>query len=138
MISIDFECTQGHRFEGFFKDHETYQSQHDQKLIACPICETKEISRKYTGCSIQRRPSEISKFEKRQPNLFEAIRKFNEFVRNNFEYVGKDFAETARAIHYGFEEQKNIYGEPSGKEIEELFDEGINMVPLVDIEDMEN
>jgi hypothetical protein len=138
MISIDFECRQGHRFEGCFKDHDAYQLQHDRHLIACPICESTEISRKYTGCSIQARSSELSKFEKQQPNLFEVIRTFNQFVRNNFEYVGKDFVDVARAIHYGIEEQRNIYGEPSREEVEELYEEGVSILPLIDIEDMEN
>jgi hypothetical protein len=138
MISIDFECKQGHRFEGYFKDHEAYKTQLDGKLIACPLCETTEINRKYTGCSIQAKSSETSRLEKRHPNLFDTIRAVNQFVRDNFEDVGKDFVNSARAIHYGLEEERNIFGESSIEEMEELHAEGISIFPLINVEDLEN
>jgi hypothetical protein len=138
MISLDFECDRGHRFEGYFNDYEAYKSQLDRKIIVCPLCESTSVTRKFTGCSIQAKPTDASRIEKMNPNLFDAIRAFNRFVRDNYENVGQDFADTARAMHYGFEEQRNIYGESSLDEIEELREEGIGIVPLLNIEDIEN
>jgi hypothetical protein len=138
MISIDFECGQGHRFEGFFNDYDAYKSQLERKLVSCPLCESTEVTRKYSGCSIQTKSSDIAKIEKQHPNIFNTIKAFNQFVKDNFENVGRDFAQVARAIHYGIEEKRYIYGESSLQETKELLEDGINIVPLIDIDNLEN
>ena len=138
MISIDFECSMGHRFEGFFNDYDAYKSQLDRKLVSCPLCESTEVTRKYSGCSIQAKPSEISKIEKQHPNIFDTIKALNQFVRDNFENVGKDFADIARAMHYGVEEERTIYGDSTYEEARELLEEGIDVLPLLDVDDREN
>jgi hypothetical protein len=138
MISIDFECGQGHRFEGYFNDYEAYREQLAKKLISCPLCDSAEVTRKYTGCSIQAKPTELAKIEKRHPDLFDAINAFNRFVRDNFENAGTEFADMARAMHLGLEEERNIYGEATTEEVKELLEEGIGVMPLIDVEDMVN
>jgi hypothetical protein len=138
MISIDFECSNMHRFEGHFSDHDAYTRQLDHKMIACPICNTRDVKRIYTGCSIRTKTSEISRIEKLHPNIFDAIKAFNKYVQDNFENVGRGFADTARAIHYGIEKERNIYGESTLNEIEELLKEDISILPLIDLDKIEN
>jgi hypothetical protein len=138
MISIDFECSNRHRFEGHFSDHDAYTQQLERKMIACPICETTDVKRIYTGCSIHARTSELSRIEKLNPTIFDAMKALNKYVRENFENVGRDFADIARAIHYGIEKERNIYGESTLEEIEELRKEDINILPLIDIDTIEN
>lgn len=138
MISIDFECANMHRFEGHFSDHDAYTHQLERKMIACPVCDTRDVKRIYTGCSIHARTSEISRIEKQHQNIFEAIKAFNMYVRENFENVGRDFPDIARAIHYGIEKERTIYGESTLEEIEELRKEDISIVPLVDVDNIEN
>jgi hypothetical protein len=72
------------------------------------------------------------------PNIFEMIRQVKEYVVNNFENVGKDFADTAKAMHYGIEEERNIYGESTPQEIKELADEGIDVFAIPSIDKIEN
>jgi len=138
MISIDFECGQGHRFEGYFNDYDAYKDQLAKKLISCPLCESVEVTRKYTGCSIQAKPSELAQIEKKHPDLFDAISALNHFVRDNFEHVGAEFADASRAMHFGLEEERNIYGEATSEEVKELLEDGIGVMPLIDVEDMVN
>jgi hypothetical protein len=138
MISIDFECSNMHRFEGHFSDHDAYERQLELKMIACPVCDTHDVKRIYTGCSIHARASETSRLEKLQPNMFEAIKAFNQYVRENFENVGRDFADMARAMHYGIEKERNIFGESTLEEIEELRKEDISVLPLIDVDKIEN
>ena len=57
---------------------------------------------------------------------------------NNYENVGKDFADKAKAMHYGVEKEKNIYGESTPQEIKELADEGINVLPIPSVDKLEN
>ena len=57
------------------------------------------------------------------------------FIKNNFEYVGENFAYKARMIHYENKgKKKGIYGTASKDEIVELNNEGIStaMIPWVE------
>ena len=49
-----------------------------------------------------------------------------EYVENNFDNVGADFAEEALKMHYGVAEPRNIRGVSTPKEEETLKDQGIN------------
>ncbi len=138
MISIDFECCNRHRFEGCFNDYRTYREQLDSKLVACPVCETFDVKRIYTGCSIQTKSSTRLNNSSESLNLFQQIRALNNFVKENFENVGQDFCNTARSIHYGLEEEKPIYGNTTYNEARELVDEGIEIFPLIEIDNLEN
>jgi hypothetical protein len=46
-------------------------------------------------------------------------------VEKHCDYVGKDFADEARRIHYGETKARGIYGETTASEAEALADEGI-------------
>ena len=138
MISFDLECANGHKFEGIFKDYESYNDQFNQKMITCPVCESLEIKRLYTGCSIQARSSEDARLTKDNPNIFDIIKMVQEYVKENFENVGNDFADKARAMYYGIEDQKNIYGISTQHEIKDLIEEGISVIPIPQIDKIEN
>ena len=49
-----------------------------------------------------------------------------EHVEANCDYVGLEFAEEARRIHYGETEKRGIYGEATDGEASELNEEGID------------
>lgn len=51
-------------------------------------------------------------------------------VRENADYVGNDFAEEARKIHFGEAKQRGIYGEATGEEVKSLLDDGVDVMPL--------
>ena len=55
-------------------------------------------------------------------------------VEKTCDNVGKDFPEEARKIHYGDVEERGIYGEASADEVRDLLDEGIDLLPLPDID----
>ncbi len=54
-----------------------------------------------------------------------ALRGLRRKVEDNFDYVGPQFAEEARKIHYGEADAHDIYGETSDQEAKELRDEGV-------------
>jgi hypothetical protein len=138
MISFDLECGNGHKFEGIFNDYESYNEQFNKKMIACPVCESLEIKRLYTGCSIQSKPSDNIQLNKDNPNIFDLIKVVHEYVKKNFENVGNDFADKARAMYYGIEEQKNIYGISTAQEVKDLIEEGISVIPIPQVDKLEN
>ena len=51
-------------------------------------------------------------------------------IEQNCDYVGNQFAEEARKIHYGEADAKNIYGEASLEDAKELLDEGVEFTPI--------
>ena len=87
MIIIDFSCDTGHRFSGYFMNHEAYREQLEKKNISCPLCDSREVRRAYTGCSIRVKSSSPSDRGGEALPLFQAIRQFNRFVREHFENV---------------------------------------------------
>jgi hypothetical protein len=58
--------------------------------------------------------------------LLNAMRELRDHVESNADYVGDRFAETARQIHYGETDKRNIYGEASDDEARELREEGVS------------
>lgn len=62
--------------------------------------------------------------------LMSAIKHIRDEVEKNCDYVGKDFAEEARKIHYGEADERGIFGETTLEEAEELVEEGIEIAPL--------
>lgn len=65
-----------------------------------------------------------------QEEMERVMTKVQKHVEENCEYVGDNFAEEARKIHYGETEERGIYGETSLEESEALMDEGIDVMPL--------
>ncbi len=55
------------------------------------------------------------------------LQELRRHVEDNFDYVGPAFAEEARKIHYGETEERQIYGETSQEEAEELEEEGVSV-----------
>lgn len=52
------------------------------------------------------------------------------YVQENAEYVGPNFAEEARKIHYGETSDRHIYGETTAEEAQSLVEEGVDVAPL--------
>jgi hypothetical protein len=138
MITIDFSCDIGHRFSGYFNDYATYCDQSEKKMITCPLCDSSYVRRIYSGCSIQVRSASSVFSARERISLFQALREFNQYIRQNFEHVGRDFPDVARAIHYGIQNERPIYGEATSDELRDLADDGVSVLPLVDIERFEN
>ncbi|RMB01526.1 DUF1178 family protein [Eilatimonas milleporae] len=58
------------------------------------------------------------------------LRAVRDHVEKNCDYVGPGFAEEARKIHYGETEERGIYGQASERDVSELLEEGIDILPL--------
>ena len=60
---------------------------------------------------------------------------YQKFIKENFKFVGDNFAYEARSIHYNDKKKpKGIYGSASKEDLKELKDEGINtqIIPWID------
>ncbi len=129
MIAYDLQCIDGHAFEGWFEDNKAYQSQKRKELIACPVCNSTQVSRIPSTFAIK--SSQIPKkatLKKEQLKL--AGKEIIDFVEKNFDDVGCDFAKEALKIHYGVVEPRNIRGVSTKEEEKMLKEEGIDFLKI--------
>ncbi|HEY4136279.1 MAG TPA: DUF1178 family protein [Alphaproteobacteria bacterium] len=59
-----------------------------------------------------------------------ALRELHQAIEKNCDYVGENFAEEARKIHYGETDPRGIYGEASLEEAKELREEGVEVMAV--------
>ena len=78
---------------------------------------------------------ELKKYKK----IKKTITEYQNFIKNNFKYVGENFAYEARSIHYNSKKkEKGIYGTASKKDLKELAEEGIDTQIIPWVKDSNN
>lgn len=131
MIIYDLKCQNEHKFEGWFKDIQTFEIQKTQKLITCPVCQSFEVNIVVSSVSVLGKESKIS--QQRSPQEIspeKALRFVKEFIQKNFEDAGDRFAEVALKIYHGEEESRNIKGTTTDQEEEMLREEGVPFIKI--------
>jgi hypothetical protein len=128
MISFNLRCGKEHVFEAWFKDGKSYDRQAKQGRVSCPVCGDNKVEKApmapniASGVSRKRRDDgQVS----RAAELRETLNKLKAEIEKNFDYVGPNFAEEARKIHYKESEQRSIYGEATDQEAKALQEEGV-------------
>ena len=113
-------------FESWFASSNEFDKLKQMKLLNCQKCDSKQIEK-----SLMKPNLANANFKKNNDNknikiVKKKIKEYQKFIKENFEYVGENFAYEARLIHYSKKKnKKNIYGEASTKDINELKEEGI-------------
>jgi hypothetical protein len=130
MIAYDLQCSQGHQFEGWFEDSRAFERQKKQGLIACPVCEDTAIEKMPSTFAIKGAANTLPMKPDGQVDAAALGKQIVEYVENNFDNVGADFAEEALKMHYGVSEPRNIRGVSTPKEEETLKSQGINFFKL--------
>jgi hypothetical protein len=129
MIAYDLKCSNHHSFEGWFEDRKAYLSQKKKGLIACPICDDTAVSRIPSTFAIKAssQPAPLRK-PPADDQLAQLGHKIVEYVTENFDDVGSNFAREALKIHYGAVEPRNIRGVSTRAEEKMLQEEGVDYV----------
>lgn len=135
MIKYTVRCGRGHDFEGWFKDSATYDAQAKAGQIACPRCGDTAVRKAPMAPRIAKNTAISEKAAERRARevareIVEAAAKIRKHVEDNCDYVGDQFADEARRIHYGEADERGIYGETTPDEAVELDEEGIEVYPL--------
>lgn len=151
MILFDLQCAKGHRFEAWFRNGATYDRQADVGELACPLCGGRDVEkapmapRIAKGRAVAVPVSDAPGPDKPAPPpadartmavmgaQLKALRALRQKIEESCDYVGPEFPEEARKIHYGESDPRGIYGETTPEEAEALEDEGIEIarVPWV-------
>ncbi|ESR24085.1 DUF1178 family protein [Lutibaculum baratangense] len=154
MIRYAVRCERGHEFEGWFRDSEAFDRQSAAGELACPSCGSTDVSKSLMAPAVAKaagappRANAADTSPSVQPHalaadpraraLLEAVKELRRHVIENADYVGRNFAEEARRIHYEEVERRDIYGEASLEETRALLDEGIEIAPIPELPDDKN
>ena len=128
-------------FDSWFAYSKEYEKLKKLKHICCYNCNSLEVEKSLMSPNIlNSKEKKIEKVRnKKYVNIKKTIRQYQKFIKNNFKYVGKDFAYEARSIHYKNKKTKNgIYGNASLEQIKELKEEGIETEVVPWINEKEN
>ncbi|MBW2139990.1 MAG: DUF1178 family protein [Deltaproteobacteria bacterium] len=124
MIAYDLKCDKEHTFEGWFENAQGYEQQKERSLISCPICGSTAINRAPSTFGIARHRDQAPK------NRPQPVQIIQQFIEDNFEDVGTDFAKEALKIHYQAAESRNIRGVSTEQEEEMLRQEGVSFFKM--------
>jgi hypothetical protein len=151
MIRFSLRCNEGHAFDGWFRNGDTYERQARRGEVRCPNCGSAKVGKAIMAPAIARggrrgpvqatpaapapadpAPAGAATATPAAPaemhvagKLREALMEMRRFIEKNAEYVGPRFADEARKIHHGEADERSIYGEASEEDAEELREEGI-------------
>ncbi|MEM9781853.1 MAG: DUF1178 family protein [Pseudomonadota bacterium] len=136
MIRYSMRCSEGHRFEGWFRDSDTFERLKSDGQIACTDCGTTAVEKDVMAPALSRgRASSADRSDaaakakpdaKPTPDLA-AFRAKLEAMSDN---VGSDFAAEARRIHAGEAPERPILGEATAAEAKALVKDDIPVMPL--------
>ncbi len=125
------------KFDSWFASSRDYEKLKKKKLLNCHKCNSFKVEKTIMAPQLISSKSKLDKkidFEKYN-EVKKTIIGYQKFIKENFKYVGDNFAYEARSIHYDNKKKsKGIYGNTSQKDLKELKEEGIDaqIIPWID------
>ena len=140
MITFDLECSQGHIFEGWFNNIQSFEEQNAKKMVLCPYCNDARIKRVLSPVAtrISSRSDRIDGPQASRPVDYGRLaREVVEYINKNFQDVGPDFTKEALKMHYGVSDKKSIRGSATQEEEKTLEQEGVEFfkIPLPKVDE---
>ncbi|HHI81754.1 MAG TPA: DUF1178 family protein [Rhizobiales bacterium] len=140
MIQYALKCAEGHTFDSWFQSAAAFEKLISTGMLTCAVCGGTQVqkavmmpqirpARKAAEPGPPATPASASLREPVGPaerELAELRRK----IEQNSDYVGKDFASEARAMHDGDVPLRSIYGEARADEAKKLIEDGVPVAPL--------
>lgn len=141
MIVFNLTCGNAHSFEGWFASAAEFERQKQATQLNCPLCGDTTVSKglhaPYVNTGSAPQPPQRDKGASAAQtaaaqyiNIGAEVSRMLEHLIANTEDVGNEFPEEARKIHYQEAPERKIRGTASHEEVEELRDEGIEVVAV--------
>ena len=136
-------CVKKEPFDGWFQNSTSFEKQIKDGFVSCPYCgslnirknlmspsvkSTKKIKPKINSKSVKH--DELNKNINKQIDMMVVLRNLKKEIQKNAEFVGKNFAKEAKAIHEGKSKERAIYGEANSKDLEELKSKNIDVMEV--------
>jgi len=138
MIKYRLECNNCYKsFDSWFSSSSEFEKLKSKNFLDCHFCNSKDIKKTLMAPNILnlKQKKENKAKNKKTQEIQKKVLEFQNFIRDNFENVGDDFAYKARSLHYNSKKNtKGIYGNATKKQISELQEEGIEsqLFPWID------
>ena len=133
MIQYSLKCAKGHNFDSWFQSADAYDRLAKAGLVECAVCGGGDVEkaimtpRVKSGREKARQDGPLS--APASP-AEQAVTELRRQIEENSDYVGKNFASEARAMHEGETPERSIYGEAKLDDARALAEDGIPVVPL--------
>lgn len=158
MKVYNLACPLDHRFEGWFASEEDCLAQQDKGMLACPVCDSTDITRmpsaphigksSSTELTVPKAPSDQvsggvvaltgSDHSQLEAQVQAAFLKGMRELMGRSEDVGDSFADEARKIHYKESPERSIRGQTTLDEADALREEGIDVLAMPMIPALKN
>ena len=136
MIKYDLICRHDHGFEAWFSSSSDYDDHCKKRLIQCPYCNSAKVEKAIMSpnVSTSRKKEKIASQQNAAMAMMnKAASKIRKEIEDKCDYVADNFADEARAMHYGEKPERAIYGEATPSEAADLKEEGVGIAPLPEI-----
>ncbi len=157
MIVFDLKCARDHVFEGWFASSQAYEDQRARGLVACAFCGSTDVAKAVMAPRLNAKGNQqvmvpASRIEPESAAttppavavsnasppvdaaqmraVLQALAQAQAKALSQSTWVGSDFAERARAMHYGEEDHTPIHGQAEPDEAAALIEEGVAVAPL--------
>ena len=124
-------------FDSWFASSNEFERLKRKKLLTCLSCNSTKVEKNLMAPKLinTKNETQIQKFK----DIKRVVKNYQNFIKENFEYVGNNFTYEARSIHYNNKKkEKGIYGTASKKDLDELREEGIEAQVLPWVDDKSN
>jgi hypothetical protein len=167
VIHYALVCGAGHTFESWFANSAAYDKQVKRGLVTCPACGSAKVEKAIMAPSLARgggrgktaetrdvaasepvsapdsaegatAKAPVAMISEQERELRTKLKELRDHLVKNADYVGGEFPEEARRMHYGEIEHRSIYGEASPEDAKSLHEEGVEFHPLPRLPDERN
>ena len=134
MIKYNLTCECSYVFDSWFSSSEEFERLKKGKFLVCPDCDSKNIKKSIMSPNLSNKTKKKLKVDKFTKDINKKLLEFRTYIEKNCKYVGNNFVQEARSIHYDKKTSKGIYGKATPEETAELEEEGIEVatIPWID------
>lgn len=137
MIQYSLKCADGHQYDSWFQSASAFDKLQAAGHVACAICGNAKVAKALMAPRVAHGDTAPPPDQPAKANLStptspaeQALSALKAHVEQNSDYVGKSFAQEARAMHLGDSPERPIWGEARQDEAKALIDDGIRIAPL--------
>lgn len=133
MIVFDLRCAADHVFEAWFGSSAAFEDQRARSLIACPLCGETDVAKAVMAPNVASKGNSGTAEPVSPAALKAALRSLAAAQSSALEksqWVGRAFADRARAMHDGDIAHAPIHGQATPAEAKALADDGVPVAPL--------
>jgi hypothetical protein len=137
MIRYTLKCPDGHRFESWFQSAGAFEALQEAGHLACAVCGAGTVDKALMAPRVGQNSEASAATDETAAPLSapaspaeQALARMRAHLERNSDYVGRSFAQEARAMHLGEAPERPIWGEAQADEARSLIDDGVPVLPL--------